>query len=236
MKVAKKLEDENIHGAKAASIAREVGMTLKEYTTLLSYFEPVRRLDTPAPNNEDATLKDSLRDGYDHLEDVELNIYRLELRKDLERLMDSELTLEEREITKEYYGWDLPPMTMVRIAKERGTTPDRVRRVLATGLKKMRRFKGRLVLRHPEMTHHQQLRVRDERYRGIVRQLFEFYANSGDPVDWSGHFAVLEEVTPAYFTLLIAGNRYYVPIRSLVDVQIKDEKIQRIWLDVIYRD
>ena len=63
-------------------------------------------INVPVSEKNDTELVDSIKDENNLYENVEDRIYNLQLRKELEDVMNSYNTLNEREILKLRYGWD----------------------------------------------------------------------------------------------------------------------------------
>lgn len=79
-------------------------------------------------------------------ENVEEKIYRLQLRKELESVMNEYLTLKEREIIKLHFGWDNnKPMSLEEIGEIFKVTRERIRQLKDRSFRRLRYSKwGRL--------------------------------------------------------------------------------------------
>ncbi|MDB1949200.1 sigma-70 family RNA polymerase sigma factor [Clostridium tertium] len=73
--------------------------------------------------------------GYDNIEE---KLFIANLRKELENLMQTHNTLEQREILKFKYGWNGRPMTLNEIAEIFNITGNKVRVTESTALRKLR--------------------------------------------------------------------------------------------------
>lgn len=73
--------------------------------------------------------------GYDNIEE---KLFIANLRKELENLMQTHNTLEQREILKFKYGWNTTPMKLDDIADILGITRDKVRNIEYMALRKLR--------------------------------------------------------------------------------------------------
>lgn len=97
-------------------------------------------LNTPTGEDGDIELLDCI-DGEDYsFENVDEKLYKQQLRKDLEDVMNSCNTLKEREILKLHYGWDNNKcMTLNDIAQIFSISGERVRQQKSQAMRKIRR-------------------------------------------------------------------------------------------------
>jgi RNA polymerase primary sigma factor/RNA polymerase sporulation-specific sigma factor len=103
-------------------------------------------LNTPKGEDGDMELLDYI-EGVDYsFENVEEQIYRQQLRKELEELMLNHNTLKEREILKLHYGWDSGKcMTLQDIGELYDVTRSRIQNIEIVALRKLRQSKwGRI--------------------------------------------------------------------------------------------
>lgn len=102
-------------------------------------------LNTPMGDDGDSELIDFIEDVDYSFENAEEKIYRLQLREELQPVMNEYLTLKEREIVELYYGWDNKCMTYEDIGDLFAVTKERIRRIEDKSLRKLRYSKwGRL--------------------------------------------------------------------------------------------
>ena len=93
-----------------------------------------------APRGEDETGEViGFIEGVDYgFENIEEKIFLQNLRKDLEEVMQSYNTLEQREILKSKYGWNAKPMMLNDIAELFNSTVSKVRNTEILALRKLR--------------------------------------------------------------------------------------------------
>lgn len=90
-------------------------------------------------NEEEKELIEFVKDkGFNDYDDIENDLYLKTLRKDLENLMNKNLSLEIREILKLRYGWNFKPMNCPEVADILNQEEKKVRRKEKLGLNKLR--------------------------------------------------------------------------------------------------
>ena len=91
------------------------------------------------PVGEEGTELGDLIEGVDYgYENIEEKIFLNNLRKELEELMITHNTLEQREVLKFKYGWNTTPMKLDDIGEILGVTSDKVRNIEYNAIKKLR--------------------------------------------------------------------------------------------------
>ena len=91
------------------------------------------------PVGEEGTELGDLIEGVDYgYENIEEKIFLNNLRKELEELMITHNTLEQREVLKFKYGWNTTPMKLDDIGEILGVTRDKVRKIEYNAIKKLR--------------------------------------------------------------------------------------------------
>ena len=92
------------------------------------------------PNGEDGEieLEDCIEEIDYGFENIEEKIFIANLRKELEEVMESTNTLEQREILKMKYGWNSNPMTLNEIGEIFNISRTRVRDIEIKALRKLR--------------------------------------------------------------------------------------------------
>lgn len=91
------------------------------------------------PVGEEGTELGDLIEGVDYgYENIEEKIFLNNLRKELEELMITHNTLEQREVLKFKYGWNSKPMKLDDIAEIYNITRDKVRKIEHIALRKLR--------------------------------------------------------------------------------------------------
>lgn len=95
-------------------------------------------LNTPVgeDNNELLDLMESKDKPIENLED---KLYIQELREDLESVMERYNTMNEREVLKLTYGWDIEPVAPDTIADLLKTSSDKVKKTRVNAINKIRR-------------------------------------------------------------------------------------------------
>lgn len=98
-------------------------------------------LNTPVGENEDTELLNAIGDKDYSFENVEYQLYLKQLRSELEKVMDECLTLNQREVLKFRYGWNVAPMALQEIGDILGMSRERVRQIEAKTLRTIRNSK-----------------------------------------------------------------------------------------------
>lgn len=93
---------------------------------------------TTGEEGEEIELGEFIEDIDYGFENIEEKIFLKNLRKELEDLMQTHNTLEQREILKLKYGWNSKPMTLNDIADIFDITRDKVRNIEYKALRKLR--------------------------------------------------------------------------------------------------
>lgn len=93
---------------------------------------------TTGEEGETRELGEFIEDIDYGFESIEEKLFLKNLRKELENLMQTHNTLEQREILKLKYGWNTTPMKLDDIADIFGITKDKVRNIEYMALRKLR--------------------------------------------------------------------------------------------------
>ena len=102
------------------------------------FYNSCTRLDAPIGEDETEKVIDFV-EGVDYgFENVEEKIFLINLRNELEEVMQKYNTLEQREILKYRYGWNTKPMTLNDIADIFDTTINKIRLTESAALRKLR--------------------------------------------------------------------------------------------------
>lgn len=103
------------------------------------FYNNCMSLNVPIGENENTELEDILECEDYSFENVEERLFIEELHKDLESLMNEELTLRERESLKLHYGWDnTNMMTYKDIAELFGVSGEMIRQNIVKAMRKLR--------------------------------------------------------------------------------------------------
>ena len=95
-------------------------------------------LNIPIGEDETEEIIDFI-EGVDYgFENIEENIFLSNLRDELEKVMQEHNTLEQREVLKYRYGWNIEPMTLNDIADIFNITGNKVRNIESMALRKIR--------------------------------------------------------------------------------------------------
>lgn len=98
-------------------------------------------LNIPVSEENNSELQDIIEFIDYNFENVEEKIYLKKLREDLERVMNENITLKEREILKLHYGWDCKECTLTYISRIFNITSSRVHQIENRALRKIRQSK-----------------------------------------------------------------------------------------------
>ncbi len=102
------------------------------------FYHQCTSLNKPTGKDEETEIGDSVADIDYGFENIEEKIFLNNLREDLEEVMQTHNTLEQREILKLKYGWNAKPMILNDIADIFGITRDKVRNIEYNALRKLR--------------------------------------------------------------------------------------------------
>ena len=102
------------------------------------FFNNCTSLNAPIGEDETGEVIDFV-EGVDYgFENVEEKIFLINLRNELEEVMQKCTTLEQREILKNRYGWNTKPMALNDIAEIFNSTVSKVRNTETLALRKLR--------------------------------------------------------------------------------------------------
>lgn len=102
------------------------------------FFNNCTSLNAPIGEDETEKVIDFV-EGVDYgFENVEEKIFLINLRNELEEVMQKYNTLEQREILKNRYGWNTKPMALNDIAEIFNSTVSKVRNTETLALRKLR--------------------------------------------------------------------------------------------------
>lgn len=123
--------DRYIHRSVNGGSSKEIGNN-KLYSSCTSLNIPM------GEEGETRELGEFIEDIDYGFESIEEKLFLKNLRKELENLMQTHNTLEQREILKLKYGWNTTPMKLDDIADIFGITKDKVRNIEYMALRKLR--------------------------------------------------------------------------------------------------
>lgn len=119
-----------IHMCVNGNSSKEIGNT--------KFYNSCTSLNTPIRDDESEEVINFI-EGVDYdFENIEEKLFLNKLREDLETIMKSHNTLEQREIVKLKYGWNTTPMKVNAIADIFSITSDKVRNIESMALRKLR--------------------------------------------------------------------------------------------------
>lgn len=122
--------DRYIYGCVNGWTSRQVGNN--------EFYNSCTSLNSPIREDETGEVIDFI-EGVDYgFENIEEKIFLQNLRKDLEEVMQSCNTLEQREVLKSKYGWNVKPMALNDIADIFNSTVSQVRNIENVALRKLR--------------------------------------------------------------------------------------------------
>lgn len=113
------------------------GKTTKEVENN-KFYHQCTSLNKPTGEDEETELGDSLADEEFGFENIEEKLFLKNLRKELEEVMRTHNTLEQREVLKLKYGWNSKPMTLNEIAEVFNITGNKARLTESAALRKLR--------------------------------------------------------------------------------------------------
>ena len=102
------------------------------------FYNSCTSLNAPIGEDETGEVIDFI-EGVDYgFENIEEKIFLINLRNELEEIMQKYNTLEQREILKHRYGWNTKPMTLNDVADIFDTTGNKVRNIESMALRRLR--------------------------------------------------------------------------------------------------
>ena len=102
------------------------------------FYHQCASLNKPTGEDEETELGDSVADKDYGFENIEEKLFIVNLRKELEEVMQDQNTLEQREVLKLRYGWNSNPMTLNEIGEVFNITGNKARLIERTALRKLR--------------------------------------------------------------------------------------------------
>ncbi len=158
---------------KDEDIRRKLHITGKQLANIKKYAFSDRIESLDRPLNEEAgenTMLDYIESPEDMTESIINDIYRQEMRGDVQEAMNIALTEQEQDTIKAYF-WH--GATLERIARQKNVTIERVRQQLAKAERKLSRGKaGKLMIEYA--------RIEGMRYYGG----FSFFKNHGSIIEY----------------------------------------------------
>ncbi|MFZ2257794.1 MAG: sigma-70 family RNA polymerase sigma factor [Clostridiaceae bacterium] len=216
-------------------IARILQKTPEEILTLKRAFSSVESMQLPLPGTEDITVADAVPDERDDYEEVELSLCRQQLHKDLDILINETLQGNEQQAVRLYYAFDGGPIpSMKTVAASMGVSEQYVGQLLQKALRKLRKHSRLFIAKYPEYMAHEVYRSfganNGSWRRHVAIGLFQFYAAVGDLIEMNDHLMVITELEEDRFWGTIAGKEIGVLHRGIKDIEIKNEKITRLYV------
>lgn len=102
------------------------------------FYSECGSLNVLVGEDEDRELGELIEDVDYGFENIEERLFLMNLRKDLEEVMQSHNTLEQREVLKFKYGWNTSPMTLNDIADIFNVTKDKAKSIEHMALRRLR--------------------------------------------------------------------------------------------------
>lgn len=102
------------------------------------FYNSCTSLNIPIGEENDMELGEIIEDIDYGFENIEEKLFLMNLRKDLEEVMQSHNTLEQREVLKFKYGWNTSPMTLNDIADIFNITKDKAKSIEDMAMRRLR--------------------------------------------------------------------------------------------------
>ncbi|NFO32473.1 sigma-70 family RNA polymerase sigma factor [Clostridium botulinum] len=133
-------------------------------------------LNTPLKENEEIERQDLLESIDNGYENIDEKLYLKQLRKDLEDIMNENITLREKEVLKFHYGWDCKKCTFNYIANILGVSDSRVQQIERAALRKIRQTKWAKLeykkhyksIKHNYNTVENKIDFTDKYFKGVI--------------------------------------------------------------------
>ncbi|WP_252234757.1 sigma-70 family RNA polymerase sigma factor [Clostridium sp. ZS1] len=133
-------------------------------------------LNTPLKENEEIERQDLLESIDNGYENTDEKLYLKQLRKDLEDIMNENITLREKEVLKFHYGWDCKKCTFNYIANILGVSDSRVQQIERAALRKIRQTKWAKLeykkhyksIKHNYNTVENKIDFTDKYFKGVI--------------------------------------------------------------------
>ncbi|MCX4306438.1 MAG: sigma-70 family RNA polymerase sigma factor [Acetatifactor sp.] len=157
---------------KDEDIRRKLHITEKQLADIKKYVfsDRIKSLDRPLDEESGNTMLDYMESPEDVIESIINDIYRQEMREDVQEAMNIALTQQEQDTIKAYF-WHRA--TLGRIARQKNVTVERVRQQLAKAQRKLSRGKAGMLLT-------EYARIEGMRYCGG----FSFFKNHGSIIEY----------------------------------------------------
>lgn len=216
-------------------MARRMKMTVQELQRFLDLFSPVQSLDAPLSETEDLTLADTIEDERDHFSTVETRLHLAKLRKDLQRMMDERLTAPDQKLLKEYYAWDGGKQPTIKaLADKNNFSVEIIRGKIHRSLTAFSKFRPELVRHYPDIIM-SQIYNQNRKALGDLKkmsvEMLQTYLHPGDLVQINQYFCVITGVDSVNQTFTHQSNNssFTVPFKKIIDFEMKDGKVTRIF-------
>ncbi|CAI3605732.1 RNA polymerase subunit sigma-70 [Clostridium neonatale] len=97
-----------------------------------------KSLNSTLKDDEETELIETLDSHDTSIENLEDKLYLERLRNELEKAMEDNISLREREVLKLHYGWDMEPITFSEINKIFNVSKDRSRQIESNAIRKIK--------------------------------------------------------------------------------------------------
>lgn len=216
-------------------LANIADITRDELESLLMAFAPVGALQHPLSGQDDITLQDTIEDTRDYFGEIDLRIFREQLRRDLDQLMKDRLTPDEQLAIKAFYGWDSgQQMTQEAIGNLMDLTTSQSRGLIERALRALRKQIYYLARRHPEIVTHQV-------YNGIgsdggnykkemAQTLFKVHACIGDQILINEQLMTITEHHHEKVIGTMGGSQRSIFYFTIYDIELRSGKVRKIFI------
>lgn len=245
-KMANRLEQVQDKPPTTQELALRINSTQDELESILLAFAPVGSLQAPLSWQDETALQDTIEDGRDYFGEIDLQIFRQQLRKDLDQLMKDHLFHSEQRAIKAYYGWDSgQQMTMEALGELMGITLSQCRSIINRSLHKLRRHINYLARKHPEIVTHQVYRTPEivtHQINGsfspngggfkkaMALSLFKAHACIGDIIQVKSKPMIIRELHYDHFIGDQDGAQHKIFYFQIYDIEIRSKKITNLYV------
>lgn len=223
-------------------MAAQMKMTLSELQHFLDLFAPVQSLNAPLSDADDVTLEDVIQDERDHFEAIEIRLHMAQLRKDLQKMMDERLTATDQKMIKEYYAWNGgKQITIKALAEKYNFSLQVTRGKLQKALTKFNKYRPELVRNYPDIIMSQiysQNRLNLGDLKRMSCDMLQTYLHIGDLVQVNQSYGVVMgiDLEDRSFEFRSAGRSITLPFKHVIDFEMKDGKVTRIFKRISKQD
>lgn len=212
-------------------LAMESNCDVDSLKAILEAFSPLQHLESPI-GEEDLQLIDTVLDYRDTYSDVELKIYRAQLKEFLTKLMDEKLTERDAAILKRRYCWNgEKEITLKELGDLFDIPGPSVNSRLKAILRTLARSRHQIAACFPEMIQYTISTTPGFRmygYKKMPESLFRTYYSEGDLIEINRDEYQMKRRYGNTFYVQRDNNIYKGGFQTVIDIEIGQGKVKMV--------